>query len=306
MMESVMSKYGICCIILSLEENDPPKKFQRMTYKKFSQTPRKEAVAELSKRILNNIDVTFNAIKYCKEHNFNYRLSSDLFSLITYDKADLSLDQLPDYEEIINLFKQIKEYNSVNNVRISLHPDQFNVLASKDENALARTIKELNFYSWVMDQMGCPADYNSPINLHINNNQDSCEEIVDRLSASFELLDDNCRSRIVFENDDKTKCWSVRKLAEFYYKKFKSPITFDFLHHKCHPDNLSEEEAFNICCSSWGDFIPLFHYSESRDEKNPRAHADYPLNIPSMYGSEIHLDFEFKMKEKAIERFLTL
>ena len=277
-----------------------------MTYKKFSQTPRKEAVTELSKRILNNIDVTFNAVKYCKEHNFNYRLSSDLFSLITYDKADLSLDQLPDYEKIIDLFKQIKEYNSVNNVRISLHPDQFNVLASKDENALARTIKELNFYSWVMDQIGCPANYDSPINLHINNNQDSSEEIIDRLSFGLDLLDNNCRSRLVIENDDKTKCWSVKKLAEFYYKKFKSPITFDFLHHKCHPDGLSEEEAFNICRFSWGDFEPLFHYSESREGKNIRAHADYPSSIPNLYGSDVSIDFEFKMKEKSIERFLTL
>lgn len=83
------------------EDRNPPKKFQRMTYKKFSQTPRKEAIDLLSKRILNNIDVTFNAVKYCKEHNFNYRLSSDLFSLITYDKADLSLDQLPEYDQII-------------------------------------------------------------------------------------------------------------------------------------------------------------------------------------------------------------
>ncbi len=301
-----MSKYGVCCIVLSLEENNPPKKFQRMTYKKFSQTPRKDAITELSKRILNNIDVTFNAIKYCKEHNFNYRLSSDLFSLITYNKADLSLDQLPDYEKIIDLFKQIKEYNSVNNVRISLHPDQFNVLASKDENALARTIKELNFYSWVMDQIGCSANYDSPINLHINNNEDSSEEIIDRLSFGLDLLDNNCRSRLVIENDDKTKCWSVKKLAEFYYKRFKSPITFDFLHHKCHSDGLSEEEAFNICRFSWGDFEPLFHYSESREGKNIRAHADYPSTVPNLYDSDVSIDFEFKMKEKAIERFLTL
>ena len=98
----------------------------------------------------------------------------------------------------------------------------------------------------------------------------------------------------------------MKKLAEFYYKKFKSPITFDFLHHKCHPDGLSEEEAFNICRFSWGDFEPLFHYSESREGKNIRAHADYPSSIPNLYGSDVSIDFEFKMKEKSIERFLTL
>jgi UV DNA damage endonuclease len=301
-----VNRYGICCIILSLADNNPPKKFQRITYKKFSQTPRSEAISVLSKRILNNIDVTFHAIKYCYERNYCYRLSSDLFPLITYDKAELSLEDLPDYNTLLDLYEQIKAYIQKNNVRISLHPSEYNSLASENEVVVNKTIRELNFYSKFMDQIGCPADYNSPVNFHINNNQGTCEEIVDRLARNLEKLDENCYRRVVFENDDKPKCWSVKKLNEYYHKVTKKPITFDFLHHKCHPDNLTEEEAFNICYETWGNYRPIFHYSESRSEKQIRAHADYPENKPNTYGKSFDVDIELKMKEKAVERILQL
>jgi hypothetical protein len=29
-------KFGVCCIVLDLENNDSPKKFQKITYKRFS------------------------------------------------------------------------------------------------------------------------------------------------------------------------------------------------------------------------------------------------------------------------------
>jgi homoserine kinase len=41
-------KKGVCCIVLSLEEQNLPKRFKTMTYKRFSQLPREEALRELS------------------------------------------------------------------------------------------------------------------------------------------------------------------------------------------------------------------------------------------------------------------
>ena len=76
------------------------------------------------------------------------------------------------------------------------------------------------------------------------------------------------------------------------------------MHHKCHPDNLEEKDAFLLCAKTWGDIKPLFHYSESREGKNPRAHADYPSNYFSNYDIDVDVDFEFKMKDKAIEHFI--
>jgi UV DNA damage endonuclease len=293
-------RYGVCCIVLNLENNDQPKKFKKMTYKGFASKPRQESINLLSERILNNIDVTYHAIKYCQERNYCYRLSSDLFPLITYDKAELNLTDLPHYDQISNLFSKIKNYIIEHKTRISCHPSEFNVLASTNQDAVNKTIRELNFYSWFMDQIGCPADYNSPMNLHIHNNQGEPEEIINRFISNCERLDPNCMNRLVIENDDKINCWSVSKLYNYYHKATGKPITFDFLHHKCHPDNLTEKEAFEICYETWKGVKPLFHYSESREGKNPRAHADYATGHVNTYGRDIDVDFELKMKDLAI------
>lgn len=295
--------YGVCCIVLGLEDQDPPRKFQKMTFSNFIKNERSHSLQILGNRILNNIETTFEAIKYCKSKNYCYRLSSDLFPLITYDKAEISLEDLPTCELIYKTFDEIKNFLISNPVRVSLHPDQFNVLASENEDSLNKTIRELNFYSDFMDKIGCPKDYNSPINLHINNNQGDRSQIIDRFMRSFEKLTPNCQSRLVVENDDKLACWSVKTLIEFYHKRTGNPVTFDFLHHKCHPDGLSESDAIKLCYDSWGKYKPLFHFSESKDEKNLRAHSDHPINAFQNYGLDFDVDFEFKMKEKAIEFF---
>jgi len=293
-------RYGLCCIALGLE----PKKFKKLTYKRFSNLPRQEALNILSERILNNISLTFDSIKYCDENNFCYRLSSDLFPLITYEKASVSLNDLPDCDQIFDLFSQIKNFLNSSEVRVSCHPSEFNVLASKNQVSVDKTIRELNFYSWFMDMIGCPANYNSPMNLHINNNDGEPEQIVDRLMTSINRLDVNCRNRLTIENDDKTACWSVNKLIKYYHSVSGLPICFDYLHHRCHPDGLSEQEAISSCYFTWGDFKPLFHYSESREGKNPRAHADFAKNKFKNYGLEFDVDFELKMKDQAINYYL--
>ena len=299
-------RYGLCCISLQLQELDEPVKFQTMTYKRFSSLPREEALSILGERILNNMWATDEIINHCHKHNFAYRISSDLFPLITYDEANIELEDLPNYDDIQDSFDTLEETIASTNVRISCHPSEFNVLASTNPQAVEKTITELNFYSSFMDRIGCPADYRSPMNLHIHNKNGTHTEIISRFMQNFNRLDDNCRARLVIENDDKTSCWSVKELTEIFHPTTNIPVTFDYLHHACHPDGLAEEEALRACYSTWGGYTPLFHYSESRPGNNPRAHADYADNIFQTYGLDFDLDFELKMKDKAINRYVSI
>lgn len=290
-------KAGICCIILSLE----PRKFQTMTYKRFSELSRREALAILGDRILNNMNVTHDAISYCAAHGYNYRLSSSLFPLITYDEAKVKLDDLPQYNNILLAMDRIKSLVLSSNVRISCHPSEFNVLASDNKKAVDKTIEELDFYAWFMTQIGCAKDYSSPINIHVNNTNGDWKDIASRFAETSMRLSNDVLSRLVIENDDKEKCWSVKKLIE-HINPYGFPITFDYLHHKCHSDSIAEKNAFDMCAATWGKFKPLFHYSESEpNQKNPRKHADFVSIIPNTYGRDIDLDFEFKMKEKSFD-----
>lgn len=289
-------RYGLCCISLDLK--DQGYSFQTMTYKKFSSMARDEATEELGNRILNNMIVTNEHLRYCSSRNLVYRLSSDLFPLITYEQAAVDLVDLPQIDAIYDKFDIIKNTIETHNIRVSTHPDQFNVLASTNQASVDRTVNELNFFSSFMDIIGCPADHNAPINLHINNKQGSYDEILDRFIASFNRLDNNCKSRLVIENDDKVGGWNVQELIEHFHPATSIPITFDYLHHKCNP-SYDEETAVRECYNTW-DTRPLFHYSESRPGNNPRAHADYATQPFDTYGLNFDVDMEFKMKDRAI------
>lgn len=296
-------KFGLCCISLNLQESDTPYKFQTMTYKRFASLPRQEALAVLGDRILNNMIVTNRIIQYCDEQGFVYRVSSDLFPLITYDQANVKLEDLPNYEKIQQSFDDIKNTISMCDVRISCHPSEFNVLASTNVAAVEKTIKELNFYSWFFDRIGCPTNYDSPMNMHIHSKAGTNQDVINRFITNFNKLDNNCQRRLVIENDDKINCWSVKQLIQDFHRQTRIPITFDYLHHSCHPDGWSEQEALEECYMTWGNYKPLFHYSESREGNNPRAHADYAKSTFNTYGLDFDLDFELKMKDKAILQY---
>jgi UV DNA damage endonuclease len=272
-----------------------------MTYKRFSSLPRDEAIKILSDRILNNLIVTNKTIEFCAQNDYVYRVSSDIFPLITYDEANVNLESLPNYDNICKMFETISHTISSTSVRVSCHPSEFNVLASLNPQAVEKTIKELNFYSSFFDRIGLEANYNNPMNLHVHNKNGTHSEIIERFMRNFNRLDPNCRSRLVIENDDKVNCWSVRELIEHFNPITNIPITFDYLHHKCNPDDMNEQEALESCYLTWQNYRPLFHYSESAPGNNPRKHNKYAEQPYNNYGLEFDLDFELKQKDLAIE-----
>jgi UV DNA damage endonuclease len=294
-----MNRPGLCCISLTLKEQGYS--FQTMTYKRFSSLPREEALSILGSRIHNNLSVTNQTIKFCAENNYVYRVSSDIFPLITYDEANVSLEDLPNYDQIQNEFTNISQTISATRVRVSCHPSEFNVLASLNLKAVDKTIKELNFYSSFFDRIGLEANYNNPMNIHVHNKSGTYEQIMERFMRNFNRLDNNCKCRMVIENDDKVNCWNVRELIEHFNPATNIPITFDYLHHKCNPCDMNEQEALESCYLTWGEFKPLFHYSESKPGNNPRAHADYAEQPFDNYGLEFDVDYELKAKDYAIE-----
>lgn len=298
-----MIKLGLCCISLKLKEQGHS--FQTMTYKRFSTLPREESLSILGDRILNNLKVTNQTILFCSENNYVYRVSSDIFPLITFDEANVNLEDLPNHDLIQDEFDNISQTIIDTGVRVSCHPSEFNSLASLSDKVIDKTITELNFYSSFFDRIGLPANTNSPMNLHVHNNNGSREEVSHRFYNNFKKLDENCQARLTIENDDKLNCWSVADLVNIFHPITRIPICFDYLHHKCHPNNLPEQDAINMCWETW-QTRPLFHYSESRPGNNPRAHNDYAYNPIENYGLEFDLDFELKAKCLAIKKYQEL
>lgn len=290
--------YNLCCISKTLASEGH--KFQTMTWARFSRLPREEAVRTVSERTLNNIRVTQKILEQCASKGWGYRVSSALFPLLTYDVAELDFQEYPHFKPIMEALHDCAKVIRENNIRVSCHPDQFNVLASLGKPQVEKTIKELNHHGWFMDMLGAYRDYRCPINIHINNTKGEPAEIAARFMANLDKCDESVRSRLVVENEDKG-IWTPQLLVE----NFQIPITYDNLHHKCLPDGLTQDQARRLCYKTWmrgGYFKPLFHYSESHPDKpNPRSHADMPTSLPVINRyMPVDYDIELKSKDDAI------
>jgi UV DNA damage endonuclease len=286
--------YNLCCISNELKEQDL--KFQTMTWKRFNQLfdehGEEYALNELGKRWLNNVDVTIMHIEHCAREGWGYRVSSALFPCLTHPAFQYTVEDVPQYEQIMNLFDYCVA-NDAWGVRLSTHPDQFNVLASENNLSVHKTIQELNHHGWVMDQLGCQRNYYNPINIHVNCTKGDLADIAARFMSNLNKCDQSVTSRLVVENEDKG-CWTVANLLEH----FNIPITYDNLHDKCNPDEYLDDAAYK-CARTWGNVKPLFHYSESHPDKtNPRSHADMPTDYP--FSDEFDWDIELKSKDVAI------
>ena len=87
--------YNLCCISNSLAADGH--KFQTMTYKRFASLSRDEAVATVSARTLNNIRVTHKILRQCHRNGWGYRISSNLFPLLTHKPANLYHGDYPEW-----------------------------------------------------------------------------------------------------------------------------------------------------------------------------------------------------------------
>ena len=287
--------YNLCCISNELKEQGY--KFQTMTWKRFNQLRDEHgaeyALDQLGQRWLNNVEVTRLCIEHCSDNRWGYRVSSSLFPCLTHPDFNYSVTDVPQYAQIVEEFRDIVYYNETWQVRLSTHPDQFNVLASENQASVDKTIAELNHHGWVMDMLGCERNYYNPINIHVNCTKGNLADIATRFMSNLAKCDESVTSRLVIENEDKG-CWTVDNLL----KHFRLPITFDNLHDKCNPSDTDSDACMYQCAATW-NVRPLFHYSESHPDKpNPRSHADMPTDFPA--SDQYDWDIELKSKDAAI------
>ena len=323
---------GLTCISEQLKEKNKKKySFRTMTRKRFNdlcvKDGRDEAFKELSQRILHNARTTRYIIRHCIDNNIlHYRLSSSLFPLLTDETLGIDLDNLPNIREIREELSFAGKIATDFDISIGSHPDQFNVLASNNQDAVNRTINELNFQASVLDMLGLPQDHTAPMNIHINgtppqiesnNDPDSIlnariKEMADRFYNNLMRCDAGVFNRLTIENEDKG-FWNVDNIllfSDYIFLKynFNLPVCYDNLHDFCNP---SEERNIIFqaerCAYTWAEECsPVFHWSEGTPEK-PRAHAEYFAlgNIPRIIAinpnKEAKWECEVKGKDKAIK-----
>ena len=321
---------GLTCISEQLKDQDKKAySFRTMTRKRFNdlcnKEGRDEAFKELSDRILHNVVVTAHIISHCSDSNIgHYRVSSALFPLVTDETLEIDLQELPDIEEIDQTLRQVGIIAKTLGVSMGSHPDQFNVLASTNPEAVKRTIRELNMQASVLDKMGLPQDHTAPMNIHINYTpqaDETLEVVATRFFRNLSMCNSGVYNRLTIENEDKGffNVDNCIKFSEYLFAVHgvNIPVCYDNLHDYCNPSE-DRSIAFQAerCAHTWinqgsnlsddSHFIaPVFHWSEGTPQK-PRAHADYfalgnfPPHIAIETDKPAKWECEVKGKDKAI------
>jgi len=258
---------------------------------------------------LQNVKDLYKILQWNQENGFDFfRMSSNVFPWA----SEYGWDELPDIESICEWLRRAGDFAKQHNHRITAHPGPFNKLTSDDERIIQNTIKDLTIHGWVFDQMGLPRTPWAKINIHVGATYGDKQKACDNFCRNFERLPESVRSRLTVENDDKASLYSSLDLYKLIYARIGIPIVFDYHHHKFCTGGLSEEYAMRIAADTWGDIVPVVHYSESRAEEQgdpkikPQAHSDYVYNHIETYGQEVDCMIEAKHKELAVLKWLEL
>ena len=302
-----------------------------MTRKRFNDLSAKEgrefAMNELSERVLHNAKTTLQIVKHCSSNKINhYRVSSKLFPLVTDPTLKINVDDLKDIESIKSTLADVGQAAKDLDVSLSIHPDQFNVLASEKPEVVNKTVTELNFHAWVLDTMKMPQDYTCPMNIHPSTStkeptDENLKKIVDRFWAGFQKTNDGVKKRLVVENEDKG-CWNCMNLFKYFHIYTREtynhafPLTYDNLHNKCNPSEINGQKIDDIqnvqaFYHTWNT-TPVFHWSIGKSDapSEKRSHADYlDGDIPEFNNVDgipfaIKWECEVKAKDKAIFKIL--
>jgi UV DNA damage endonuclease len=273
-------------------------KFRTMTFKSFSSKSKEESLEKLSGIVANNFSVSEKIIRHCAAIGIKgYRVSSDLLPVINHPEVNVALEDLPNFGfinyEIIKLKKAIEETG----IRVSAHPSEYISLTSEDDKVINNSIKDLEQHAEIFERLGLERSHYNPLNIHIRKEGDP-DQLCNIFMKNFERLSDGVKSRLVLENNDTGTTWDVVTLKKYFWRQHNIPVTFDNLHHKMLNKGVSHCDAFFDAYETWNDTIPIFHYSEGKN--NGRAHKDMADELPENFGKEVLFDVELKSKDIAI------
>jgi UV DNA damage repair endonuclease len=320
-------KYGLIITSELLKEKSPDGTytFAGLTQKTFSQieeqSGRGEALSELGKRILHNLDLTENIIEFIPRVNINhYRVNSSIFSLASDFSDDLlvTVQDLPNYQDILNKIRSIGFAARENAVTLSVYPDSTNTLISDDETDIKRTISELNFHSWFFETAGFPSNASSPIIIKplaqpLENNHNAAVACVQKFYKNFKDLSEETQNRLVIQNEE-SGYWNGVNLFKYFHvylnEKYDTGMILSY-YNTADERNPSELEAGSIIDQSvnvgafhetWRGVVPVFLWSEKVGDKS-KVPADYLSEGIPNFNYSIKWECDVKKRDKAIIKF---
>ena len=187
------------------------------------------------------------------------RLGSDM--LPVYTQADWRwFWQEPDVRAYAEKhFAEVGRIARERNVKLSMHPGQFTVLASVNEGIVGRSIEEMEYHADLARWMGYGRQFQDfKINVHISGRQGPAG-----ILAALPRLSPEARNCITIENDENN--WGIDASLEL---EKHCALVLDIHHHWIRSGEYIQpfDDRCQRVIDSWRGVRPTLHYSVSRED----------------------------------------
>ena len=295
-------RIGYPCINLTTKNHN----FSTFRLKSYTETRFKETV-------LNNLDYLLSLLKFNKINSiYFFRISSDIIPFASHPVCEINWR-----DTFKTKLREIGDFITQNNMRVSMHPDQFVILNSKNEDIVKNSIRELKYHCELLDSMNLP--YSAKIQIHGGGVYGEKEKAKRNFVYNFsKLVEGNLKKRLVIENDDRS--YSLKDCLDINTET-DIPIVFDTFHHECLNNGETIQQALSSFIKSWDypiDGNPIIDYSSQSIGERRGKHAKtldknhfiylYNEFIRAVKENKVDLDImlEIKDKEKSALSALTI
>jgi UV DNA damage repair endonuclease len=186
------------------------------------------------------------------------RLTSDMLSFYTHDDWKDFWQDSDIQNKLAHWMAPIGETARANDVRLSMHPGQFTVLASDREEVVNKSIEEFEYHCDMVRWMGYGKSFQDfKVNVHISGRKgpQGIRDVYGRLSPE-------ARNTLTLENEEYTHglsdCLSLSDLV---------PTVLDIHHNWIREGEYiqSTDTLVQRVIDSWRGVRPTMHYSVSRE-----------------------------------------
>ena len=266
-----------------LEELQRPLNTRSTTVQWLNRQTRDVAEQRLWDIMVHNIQSYYNLIEYVGSlpHELRMvRLGSDVLPLYTQPDWCYFWKRSDVVRYCESHFARVGDLARSLDVRLSMHPGQFTVLASDNPDIVNRSIEEFEYHVDCIRWMGFGKQFQDfKCNVHISGRQGPAG-----IKDALKRLSPEARNCITIENDENS--WGLDASLEL---ADDLALVLDIHHHwvKTGEYIRYDDKRINRIIDSWRGVRPAMHYSLSREdyipEHSPNTRPDYQQLIEAGY-----------------------
>lgn len=286
MFDQTVQRIGFCCKYLDPDQSQPARVLKEI---QSQYTERGTTVAWLNRQkrsvaeqrcleiAQHNIQAATNLITHVgslPENLRHVRLGSNQLPVATQEDWRYIWQDSDNRRWLESGWRQVGDLARELDVRLSMHPGQFCVIASDRPDVVERSIDEFEYHADLIRWMGYGERFQDFMcNVHISGKR-GAQGILDVLPR----LSPEARNTITIENDEFG--WG---LDESLKLKDHVALVLDIHHHWIREGEYiqPDDDRFQQVIDSWRGVRPAIHYSYSRCEHLPENHEHRgltPLN----------------------------